>query len=79
MLYGTSEFEDSSKKMDDIYDEALAIYRVTYEYAKSVGNTGRCCFAWKVAGRALCLLHAQKQSQHSPILCLSSVLREVIG
>ncbi|XP_073110745.1 probable RNA-dependent RNA polymerase 5 isoform X2 [Elaeis guineensis] len=79
MLYGASEFEESNKELDDIFNEALAIYHVTYEYAKSVGTAGRCCFAWNVAGRALCMLHAKKQSQFSSILCLSSVLREVIG
>ncbi|EHA8586808.1 RNA-dependent RNA polymerase [Cocos nucifera] len=41
MLYGASEFEESKKKLDDIFDEALAIYHVTYEYAESVGTAGR--------------------------------------
>ncbi|KAM7515447.1 hypothetical protein LguiA_005030 [Lonicera macranthoides] len=61
ILYGAPGFEESKRNPEDIYDDALAIYLITYDYAKSRGEAGdieKCGFAWKVAGSALCKLHA---------------------
>ncbi|KAH0450783.1 hypothetical protein IEQ34_021475 [Dendrobium chrysotoxum] len=77
LLYGAAEFEDSTKKEEDIFNEALAIYQIAYKMAKSTGKVSYCSFAWKVAGRALCQLHAQKQEKDASFLCLRSVLREL--
>lgn len=51
--------EESVRSTRDIYNDALAIYRVTYDYAKATGDVRKCGFAWKVAGAALCKLHAE--------------------
>ncbi|XP_062017278.1 probable RNA-dependent RNA polymerase 3 [Rosa rugosa] len=64
ILYKAEEFEQSDMRhRQQIYNGALAIYHVCYDYAKSVRTeTGaqdvkKCGFAWKVAGAALCQLH----------------------
>lgn len=60
LLYGTEDFATSSRKIDDIYNEALAIYHVSYDYARTYGDVKKCGFAWKVAGEALCSFHEMK-------------------
>ncbi|XP_058074196.1 probable RNA-dependent RNA polymerase 5 [Magnolia sinica] len=78
ILYRAAEFEESRRNRREIFSEALAIYRLSYDYAKKTSKVRRCRFAWNVAGHALCHLHATKQNESS-ILCLPSVLREVLG
>ncbi|CAI9100431.1 OLC1v1025177C1 [Oldenlandia corymbosa var. corymbosa] len=53
MLYEAAEFEESKKDIQEIHHEALAIYRVTYDYAIKNKDVVKCGFAWKVAGGAL--------------------------
>ncbi|KAK2982311.1 hypothetical protein RJ640_027408 [Escallonia rubra] len=77
MLYGALELEESERKMEDIYNDALAIYHATYDHAKSKGEVKKCNFAWKVAGPALCKFYTMKQSEKS-IACSPSVLRELL-
>lgn len=57
MLYGASDFKDSTREIERVYNEALAIYHVTYDYAKTRNDIAKCGFAWKVAGSALCAYH----------------------
>ncbi|KAJ0091065.1 hypothetical protein Patl1_13328 [Pistacia atlantica] len=78
ILYEATEFEQSTRKVQEIYDEALAIYNVTYDYAKRLAAVGYCSFAWKVAGSALCKLYAMKQGERT-MVCLPSVLKEIFG
>ncbi|KAL5697557.1 RNA-directed RNA polymerase [Ranunculus cassubicifolius] len=82
ILYGAPEFDESARKREDIFNEALAIYDVAYNYASGTENrkaeVGRCSFAWKVAGRALCFLYATKQEKDT-IVCQISVLREILN
>jgi RNA-dependent RNA polymerase len=54
MLYVTLDFKDSTRDIEHVYNEALAIYHVVYDYAKSQNDVVKCGFAWKVAGSALC-------------------------
>ncbi|KAL6006092.1 hypothetical protein ACLOJK_040137 [Asimina triloba] len=78
ILYNqTLEFEESTRNTEEIFNDALAIYRVCYNYAKTQGEAQRCGFAWKVAGHALCKLYAMRQNERS-IVCLPSVLRELL-
>ncbi|KAK4765355.1 hypothetical protein SAY86_026445 [Trapa natans] len=76
ILYGVAEFEESPRNIDDVLDEALAIYNITYDYAKLRRSVRLCSFAWRVAGPALCNFYARKQGGKS-ITCLPSVLREI--
>ncbi|KAK4391719.1 putative RNA-dependent RNA polymerase 5 [Sesamum angolense] len=71
--------EESAKNTEEIYEEAIAIYHVVYDYAMRHGVT-RCSFAWKVAGSALCDLCAWKLAgpKEEPIAILPSVLRELL-
>ncbi|KAL8148069.1 hypothetical protein AgCh_005419 [Apium graveolens] len=62
ILYGAKELEQSKHKMNDIYDDALAIHHIVYDYANSLQDAGKCVFAWNVAGGALCKLHARKET-----------------
>jgi len=70
--------EGSLKNVSDIYNEALAIYRVSYEYARLKKSVPKCSFAWKVAGSALTSLYIIKQKQNA-LNCAPSVLREIFG
>ena len=74
-MYGAEELEGSPRSNEEVYQEALAIYQVTYDHAmrRSVRNCG---FAWKVAGSALFKLYAIKHSERS-FHCLPSVMREI--
>lgn len=75
MLYHAAEFDESQRNRCEVFDEACAIYQIVYEYALRCDEVGRCCFAWKVAGRALCQLHAIKCGGET-VLCSHSVLRD---
>ncbi|KAL7260023.1 hypothetical protein ACSBR1_005813 [Camellia fascicularis] len=81
LLYGAAAFEESPRNSEDIYNEALAIYNITYDYAKRNRDVKKCGFAWKIAGSALFKLHVIKQSEktENPIVCSPSVLREVLN
>ncbi|KAF5203871.1 RNA-dependent RNA polymerase [Thalictrum thalictroides] len=71
ILYDAEEFENSTRKKEDIFNDALAIYHISYDYGKPN-------FAWKVAGRALCSLYASKHD-NDLIVCQKSVLREILN
>ncbi|KAK1266087.1 putative RNA-dependent RNA polymerase 4 [Acorus gramineus] len=77
ILYGATEFNESTREREDIFKEAIAIYQVTYNYAKAEDDVGKCRFAWSVAGHGLCALHAIEQEKDA-ILCVSSVLRDIL-
>ncbi|KAK7314414.1 hypothetical protein VNO77_32936 [Canavalia gladiata] len=77
-LYGAAKMEDSPKNTSDIYNEALAVYHVTYNYAIQMGSASYCAFAWKIAGSALTSLYTIKQNRKA-VNCAPSVLREIFG
>ncbi|ONH97965.1 hypothetical protein PRUPE_7G221200 [Prunus persica] len=78
ILYGGAEdLENSTRPLHEIFDEALAIYRVTYDHAISQGAVGKCCFAWKVAGSALCKYYMNKQGART-IEASFSVLKDLV-
>ncbi|KAG9148868.1 hypothetical protein Leryth_020825 [Lithospermum erythrorhizon] len=77
MLYDADEFHNSIKNLKEIYDEALAIYHVTYDHAKSQGDVTKCGFAWKVAGPVLCSLYIRKQGEN-PLACSPAALRKIL-
>ncbi|KAF5788525.1 putative RNA-dependent RNA polymerase, eukaryotic-type [Helianthus annuus] len=60
MLYEAEDFASSTRKIEDIYNDALAIYHVSYDNAIKCGDVRKCGFAWKVAGEALCSFHESK-------------------
>ncbi|KAB1214810.1 putative RNA-dependent RNA polymerase 5 [Morella rubra] len=70
ILYGAAEFEESKRVMEEIFNEALAIYHITYDYAKT-RSASYCGFAWKVAGSALIQLYAKKGEGKDAIRALS--------
>lgn len=78
MLYNGAEFEESPRKLEDIFNEALAIYHVTYDFAINAAKVSYCNFPWRVAGRALCKLYTIKLGKES-MLCLPSVLRDIFN
>ncbi|XP_045790333.1 probable RNA-dependent RNA polymerase 5 [Trifolium pratense] len=69
---------DGSKSITDIYNEALAVYHVIYDYAMVKKDVARCGFAWKVAGSVLVRYYAEKQYQKT-LICSPAVLREIFG
>ncbi|CAA3021996.1 probable RNA-dependent RNA polymerase 3 isoform X1 [Olea europaea subsp. europaea] len=80
LLYDASDMEESAKKTEEIEMEALAIYHVTYDFAKKRNDPGKCKFVWNVAGAALCNLHSRKMAgpNERPIVILSSLLRDIL-
>ncbi|XP_016454733.2 putative RNA-dependent RNA polymerase 3 isoform X2 [Nicotiana tabacum] len=77
LLYGAPEFEQSVRKTEDIFNEALALYHVTYDNARITYSIEKCGFAWKVAGSALCRIHAMYQKENAfPIL--PSILQDIL-
>jgi RNA-dependent RNA polymerase len=75
MLYHADEFNNSRRSCNEVFGEACAIYQIVYEYALQQKNVRLCGFVWKVAGRALCELHAIKRGGET-VLCSHSVLRD---
>lgn len=73
-----ANIEDRSKNISDIYNEALALYHVNYDYAIEKKEVSRCGFVWKVAGSVLIRFYAEQQYQKS-LICNPSVLREIFG
>lgn len=74
--------EESARSTSDIFNDALAIYRVTYDYAKAIGDVKKCGFAWKVAGSALCRLHAELHAKehNQKIMAVSpSILHKLLN
>ncbi|XP_009592436.1 probable RNA-dependent RNA polymerase 3 isoform X1 [Nicotiana tomentosiformis] len=77
LLYGAPEFEQSVRKTKDIFNEALALYHVTYDNARITYSIEKCGFAWKVAGSALCRIHAMYHKENAfPIL--PSILQDIL-
>ncbi|XP_039690970.1 probable RNA-dependent RNA polymerase 5 isoform X2 [Medicago truncatula] len=74
-----ANFEDHSKNISEIYNEALAVYNVTYDHAiKSNNDVAKCAFAWKVAGSVLIRFYAEKHHLKT-LPCNPFVLREIFG
>ncbi|XLS73775.1 hypothetical protein HN51_030640, partial [Arachis hypogaea] len=71
-LYGGADnMEDSARDINDIYNDALAVYNVTYDHAMAVKQVGKCRFAWMVAGSPLCSLYNLKQDENAFVVSLS--------
>lgn len=77
MLYGADEFEKSPRSWEEIRFDALALYHAVYAYAMQQYEATKCGVAWRVAGPALMKIFMEEQDE-KPILCLPSVLREVL-
>lgn len=78
-MYGSADFKGTSRNMTDVYQDAIALYHVCYDYAKSKGDVGKCNFVWKVAGHALCQFHAMKAKERCMLYCLPSVLAKILN
>ncbi|XVE54202.1 hypothetical protein DITRI_Ditri03aG0061400 [Diplodiscus trichospermus] len=76
ILYGAAELEQAQRPLDQIYNEALAIYNISYDYAIRMEDVKKCGFAWKVAGSALLSFYASKQGEQI-LSCAPSVLKEL--
>ncbi|KAL6585997.1 hypothetical protein OROMI_002642 [Orobanche minor] len=79
LLYDAPDMEESAKNTQLIYEEAIAIYHVTYDYAINHG-VKKCGFAWRVAGSALCNLCAWRLAgpKEKPLTILPSVLHDLL-
>jgi len=73
-----ANFEDHSKNISEIYNEALAVYHVTYDYAIESNDVAKCAFAWKVAGSVLIRFYTEKHHLKT-LPCNPFVLREIFG
>uniref|UniRef100_A0ACD5VZG3 Uncharacterized protein n=1 Tax=Avena sativa TaxID=4498 RepID=A0ACD5VZG3_AVESA len=71
MLYHAAEFEQTPRNLDDVFDEACAIYQIVYERARDEKKPGKCGFAWTVAGRVLCHFYALETDGDKVLVPLS--------
>ncbi|XP_027065193.2 probable RNA-dependent RNA polymerase 5 isoform X1 [Coffea arabica] len=78
LLYEAAEFEESKKDVQEIHKEALALYQVTYDYAISTKDAGKCGFAWKAAGSALLSYFATGRNERL-VPVSPSALRELFS
>ncbi|XP_078164219.1 putative RNA-dependent RNA polymerase 3 isoform X2 [Carex rostrata] len=77
ILYGAGEYKERTRHKDEIKNEALAIYQIVYEKAKTDG-VQKCGFAWKVAGSVLIKYYTSSQPDY--MCCMSlNVLHEICG
>ena len=53
------------KKQDEVYNEALAIYHITYDCANHRRDAKYCFFVWRIASSALLKSYAKKQDERS--------------
>ncbi|XP_057538273.1 probable RNA-dependent RNA polymerase 5 isoform X3 [Amaranthus tricolor] len=77
ILYEATDFEKCSREWEAICFDALAIYNVSYDYAKRIDDAKKCGFAWRVAGEALLKILNEGQAE-KPLVCLPSVLQEIL-
>ncbi|XP_039018521.1 probable RNA-dependent RNA polymerase 5 [Hibiscus syriacus] len=77
-LYGALELAERQRPVDEICNEAIAIYNICHDYAMKIDDVGKCGFAWKVAGSALLNLNASQRDENT-LLCVPSVLRELFS
>ncbi|MED6131270.1 hypothetical protein PIB30_008310 [Stylosanthes scabra] len=78
ILYGGADsLEDTARDMNEVYNDALAVYNVTYDHAIEVNEIRKCNFAWKVAGSALCRLYNNIKQDEKRFDVSLSVLREI--
>ncbi|XP_057863332.1 probable RNA-dependent RNA polymerase 5 isoform X2 [Cryptomeria japonica] len=73
ILYGAMSLKDSPISRQQIHLEASTIYQIVYEHAQERNEIQKCCFAWKVAGEALCELYLENEKQE-PILISPFIL-----
>jgi len=85
LLYDAAEFEESARDEGEIFNEAVALYNVVYNYVekkRDVGekkrDVGKCRLVWKVAGQALLKLYVMKHTSKL-VYSSSAVLREVFN
>nr|TKS00089.1 putative RNA-dependent RNA polymerase 5 [Populus alba] len=78
ILYEAAEFNLSKRRDEEIFKEARALYHVTYSHAKRQGAVGKCGFAWRVAGLALCTLYVLKNQDERPMICSPSALKGIL-
>ncbi|KAG6770051.1 hypothetical protein POTOM_025718 [Populus tomentosa] len=78
ILYEAAEFNLSKRRDEEIFEEARALYQVTYRHAKTPGTVRNCGFAWRVAGLALCTLYVLKNQRERPMICSPSALKGIL-
>ncbi|CAM8987568.1 unnamed protein product [Rhodiola kirilowii] len=76
IMYGAKVFEHRTRKDEEIFNDALAIYQISYSFAKREGSVSKCSFPWRIAGEALTKLYLLKQGERSLTVSLS-VAKEI--
>ncbi|KAL0702921.1 hypothetical protein Bca4012_059043 [Brassica carinata] len=77
-FYGAAGFEDSKKSLEELYPQALALYKIVYDHAIKMKKVRNCGFVWKVAGPVLCRFYLEK-TQGKSFLSSPAVLKELWG
>nr|XP_018461405.1 PREDICTED: probable RNA-dependent RNA polymerase 5 isoform X1 [Raphanus sativus] len=77
-FYGGAGFEDSNKSFEELYQQALALYNIVYDYAIIKNKVRYCGFVWKVAGPVLCKFYLKKKKEKS-VFSAVSMHKELYG
>ncbi|XP_013596635.1 PREDICTED: probable RNA-dependent RNA polymerase 5 isoform X1 [Brassica oleracea var. oleracea] len=77
-FYGAAGFEDSKKSLEELYPQALALYKIVYDRAIKMNNVRNCGFVWKVAGSVLCRFYLEK-TQEKSFVSSPAVLKKIWG
>nr|GEW05849.1 hypothetical protein [Tanacetum cinerariifolium] len=73
ILYGASDLKDTTRNIEYVCNEALVIYRVSYDYAKKndiakCGTVSRFCGYWKDGRERQSLASANSTAAHSRLV-----------
>ncbi|KFK40359.1 hypothetical protein AALP_AA3G363700 [Arabis alpina] len=77
-FYGAACLEESKRSLDELYSEALALYKISYDHAIKWNNIRCCGFVWRVAGQVLCKFYREKMQEES-FPCTISALKNILG
>ncbi|WZZ69831.1 hypothetical protein YC2023_081201 [Brassica napus] len=64
--------------LEELYPQALALYKIAYNHAIKMNNVRNCGFVWKVAGPVLCRFYIEK-TEESSLVCPLGVFKVLLG
>ena len=64
--------------LEELYPQALALYKIAYNHAIKMNNVRNCGFVWKVAGPVLSRFYIEK-TEESSLVCPLGVFKVLLG
>uniref|UniRef100_A0A7N0UYH8 RNA-dependent RNA polymerase n=1 Tax=Kalanchoe fedtschenkoi TaxID=63787 RepID=A0A7N0UYH8_KALFE len=76
IIYGAKTFGQRTREDTEIFNDALAIYQISYSFAKREQTVSKCSFPWRIAGEALIKLYLLKRGER-PLTVSLPVAKEI--